>query len=405
MFFSSGKPVFAIANARAGVLFRAPIEIRNNGERLVEIVDVKGLPAGLELDGNTREIFGTPLGAGEHEVHLKYCFADDSSGKWSAVCLLIVNPDPESLWKKIDPPADAPWPKENEAAELVVIGERRILAGSKRGRSHAHVGSFRDDDYFIGQAADNEFVVLLVGDGAGSAKYSRRGSALATRAAGGHLVEELSGSRGAVIAAAVAARQAGDTAEGIWTEQMVGLFSAAAAAAIAAIDAEVEIAHEEGRPCHPGDFCTTLLAVVGLETSAGLFAAAFSIGDGAVAALLPVDPASLWLLGQPDGGEFAGQTRFLDRKLVEDPSAIFARVRCLFLPAGTCLLLLTDGVSDPRFATERALIDPAPWHALWQEVELLLATAEPAPALLSWLDFRVPGHHDDRTLVAYAGGV
>ncbi len=51
-------------------------------------------------------------------------------------------------------------------------------------------------------------------------------------------------------------------------------------------------------------------------------------------------------MGTPDGGEFAGQTRFLDFNVYDKKSE---RFKILLEKDLTSLILLTDGVSDPFF--------------------------------------------------------
>jgi hypothetical protein len=62
----------------------------------------------------------------------------------------------------------------------------------------------------------------------------------------------------------------------------------------------------------------------------------------------------------------------------------------------TALVLMTDGVSDPRFETDARLARPDDWHALWRDLAPAVAGAE--QGLLAWLDFWSPGNHDDRTI-------
>ncbi|MCV5555242.1 protein phosphatase 2C domain-containing protein, partial [Escherichia coli] len=65
-------------------------------------------------------------------------------------------------------------------------------------------------------------------------------------------------------------------------------------------------------------YSTTLLATVALRTDNELFAAAFWLGDGAIGAYSP--SGKVRILGNPDSGEYAGQTRFLDQSIIADPS-------------------------------------------------------------------------------------
>ena len=40
-----------------------------------------------------------------------------------------------------------PYWKEDNVTEFAPLNDRHILVSSKRGRSHANVGSFREDDF------------------------------------------------------------------------------------------------------------------------------------------------------------------------------------------------------------------------------------------------------------------
>jgi serine/threonine protein phosphatase PrpC len=64
-----------------------------------------------------------------------------------------------------------------------------MLAASQRGRSHAHKGDAREDDFFI--ATGEGWCIAIVADGAGSAKYSRYGSQLICHTIGQFLVKVL----------------------------------------------------------------------------------------------------------------------------------------------------------------------------------------------------------------------
>lgn len=91
-------------------------------------------------------------------------------------------------------------------------------------------------------------------------------------------------------------------------------------------------------------YSTTLLATVSFRTGTELFAAAFWMGDGAIAAYGPV--GRVRILGTPDSGEYAGQTRFLDVDAVGDPE-FSKRVSIGKWTGISHLVLMTDGVSDP----------------------------------------------------------
>ena len=65
-------------------------------------------------------------------------------------------------------------------------------------------------------------------------------------------------------------------------------------------------------------------------------------------------------------GEFAGQTRFLDYGcLVRD---FKQRVHIGYFDDAQAVILMTDGISDPRFETDAGLENQQKWQALWQEL-------------------------------------
>ncbi|MGH9896655.1 MAG: protein phosphatase 2C domain-containing protein, partial [bacterium] len=144
------------------------------------------------------------------------------------------------------------------------------------------------------------------------------------------------------------------------------------------------------------DYSTTLILGVHKRTSHGHLLASYWVGDGAVAAYQK--ETRVEVLGKVDSGEFAGQTRFLDRSLVNSAEETMKRVRVALVRELTSLVLMTDGVSDPKFETDRNLGDVSRWDAFWREIEPLLADDAPDERLLEWLDFWSPGNHDDRTI-------
>lgn len=234
---------------------------------------------------------------------------------------------------------------------------------------------------------------MIVADGAGSAKSSRWGSKLAVKAFGEHVLGQLQGAFGQKMTGALAGWDSDPaaTATTLGTEFHY-LFHKAGTLAVQAIETE---AHDKGLP--PKEYSTTLLAAAARCDGSDIFLATFWMGDGAIAAYGP--RGKVRLMGTPDGGEFAGQTRFLDRAALSDQS--FAkRIGIGRYPRDlSSIILMTDGVSDPRFETDNGLANPDLWDALWDELNPMFEKSEPDKKLAEWLDFFSPGHHDDRTIV------
>jgi len=381
---------FSLPNAKVGVAYAETPQGRTPEGIQVRLVDVR-LPEGLGLgfDPDRGEVSGTPAHEGDYRIPLRWTL--DGKETYSGDCLLIVNPDPQSLWKVLEPPADAPYRKDHIDSRLIQGDDYQILAASRRGRSHEHAGSFRDDDFHIARDPDSGWDLILVADGAGSAPFSREGSRLAVSAAGDHLSASLAGEMGTRVDEALAgwAEDPQETARAIGTEFHY-LFHKAAQLAVQSIEREAET-----RGAAPRDYATTLLAAAIRRLDGEIFLASFWMGDGAIAAYGP--RGRVRLMGTPDGGEFAGQTRFLDRASISD-QGFAKRIGIGRFADLNAVLLMTDGVSDPRFETDNGLSDPVRWDALWDDLIPLLESPDPERRIAEWLGFFSPGHHDDRTI-------
>lgn len=322
---------------------------------------------GLAMDTESGSIGGVPNASGEHEVIIHAVRAAEPI---EIDATIIINADPRSLWRAIEPPADAPHPKPHTAT-LHLTGDFTIVGASKRGRSHAHGGGFREDH--IGARVVGPWHLLAVADGAGSAALSRLGSRIAVETA---------------LDALAASLNPSPSGEGL--QEVSAVLVSAARAAVDALDARAAADAIDRRA-----LSTTLILTVVRRVEAGIFTAAIGIGDGG-AGIVDLTTGTLATLTLPDGGEFAGQTRFLDTV-----SCAEARVLTDIRPGFSALLLMTDGITDPHLPTEAAFANVDRWAALWREISGAVDVRSVAATdqLLAWLDFWSHGNHDDRTLL------
>lgn len=375
-------------NASVGKEYKTQVQ----ASREVEIIEIK-VPdgIGLKYDPATRELGGIPTAAGEHTLRVSYrhkglSVASDRPAL-EGQCTLVVNHDPRSLWLNKDSDRDDPdWKPDMDKTLVSAMNGLRIVAASKRGRSHAHVGSFRDDDFAVDSI--DGWNILAVADGAGSAKRSRKGSKLAVDAAIRTIKDKL-GPLGEELEDAAATLKDNPSAGNSPAYQILG---AAAHEAMKAIEQEAKAKGSAIR-----EYATTLILAVHRHTGFGELVATFWVGDGAVG-LYSKENQRLRILGEPDSGDFAGQTRFLDAALVSDSKEIMQRIKVVLSPQFSALVLMTDGVSDPKFETDHNLGTISYWDSLWEEISPLLAGENPDDKLLDWLDFWSPGNHDDRTI-------
>lgn len=386
-------PHFQIPNARVDVPYQAQIRVQGAADKAIEIQadSVKFSSAvGIDFDAQTGQFVGTPTVAGEYQIHFMY---QEQKGWRSGQCTFIINADPRSLWQVNEPSADEPYHKAHTAQQIIRNDAFQIIAASRRGRSHEHAGTFRDDDFFIGQVADSPWSVLVVADGAGSAQFSRQGSKIAVDCAGQLLTDYIQQNQETLDAHLVQWQTASDddnsktAAQSAVYNDFHDIFYKVAQTSIQQIETEAQAQNVPTKT-----FATTLLAAVVKQQDHQTFMSTFWIGDGAI---VVYSADKLRLMGTPDSGEFAGQTRFLDKSIV---SNFGDRVNIGYFDDIAAVILMTDGISDPRFETDAGLKNQQKWDALWQELQNPLAEEQPENALLEWMHFFSAGHHDDRTL-------
>lgn len=356
----------------------------------------------LKLDEDSGGVCGTPTVAGDFELRFKGFFTNSDHENSKAPVFVIarftVVPDPRTLWRDIPSDSTALFHKPDEDSFCIDHDTIRLLAASKRGRSHAHKGTHRDDEARIEWLAESGWHILAVADGAGSCQYSRRGSEIALNIAIDHLSEALNGEAGTALVDACLAQDDFTSAfNGATTQAVRETLIKAGWKAVSAIRSEAE-AHK----LSVKDFSTTFLLLIHKETEKGHLVIGFSIGDGALVAYDANDGVDL--LCTPDSGEFAGQTRFLEASLFQS-NDIYKRIKINLISEFTCLMALTDGITDAKFATESELSQKAPWDALWSEISpQLVGPQEQAKVKMTeWLNFFIAGNHDDRSVALLTG--
>jgi serine/threonine protein phosphatase PrpC len=377
---------------------------------------------GLRYIPEGRRIEGVPNRAGDHKITMHCVRKDRTNGRpiFDRDITLIVNPDPRSLWNNIPTPTDIIYYKPDEATKLVRVGDKTnpqfigssheirtyktMIAASQRGRSHAHEGRPRDDDFRL-MFNSAGWYIMVVADGAGSAQYSRKGSQIACETALNVCdlkLRQYNDSLKTNIRLSVTSKMHANDYHNKIVRTLYEVVGQAAFHAYRDIHNEATLRHFTLK-----DYSTTLLISVVKWFEIGWFIASFWVGDGGIA-IYRRSPAYLKTLGEPDGGEYAGQTRFLTMAEIFDWDSMSKRIRFDIVPDFTALVLMTDGVSDPKFETDANLNRIEKWHDLWDDlngnnaehtrVDFAKVTEDSPKQLLQWLDFWSRGNHDDRTI-------
>ena len=361
----------ALPNAQAGQHYQVPFA----APHIADVIP----PPNSGLHWHNGHLHGTPATAGDIMLTV---LVRGTDGVQQISHRLHVNPDPKSLWQNLPSDASDPFHKADNASQRLGSAHGTLLAARIRGRSHAHSGSFCDDDFRLAIHPSSGAHILVLADGAGSAHYSRLGAQLAVNAAADAILAQLD--NGTLHAATD-------------SDTLANIFDHSLQAALQA--------HEHAVAAHPqipgskALSCTLLIAFT-LPVAQGWRTAAYWIGDGAIA----LDDGTNWrLLGSADSGLYSGETQFLNHA-ARSPETLATRTIWHDSARAPQLIIMTDGVSDPLFASDAELADPARWQALWQELQTPLCAADPATALQEWLGFWSPGNHDDRTLALFIPG-
>lgn len=380
-----------LANARQGEPYEGTITL--NGPDGIKVRQVSGLDAvgNLSFDPDNATVKGTPCNHGTFRLVVTLA----QSTIWDHPMDLSVIPDPKSLWKNVDSDRNTPyWKPDSDRRGLKVDEGYIVVAASQRGRSHAQGGLCRDDDFCVHKATATGWHVLAVSDGAGSAKYSREGSRIAVQNATDLLVTKLDEQDDQLTRAyqAMIVEPSVQSRSNLH-KVLYNCLAKPVYDTIRVIDETARIKELSFR-----DFYATLLLSAHKPIDGRHCVFGYWRGDGAMAYHVP--GRRLFLLGKPDSGDYAGQTRFLEGEAAHADD-IFGRVAFDALEDHGNLVLMTDGISDPMFETDVDLTNQAAWDWFFERELLGLLTKDPdasADRLLQWMDFWSQGNHDDRTL-------
>ena len=307
----------------------------------------------------------------------------------------VVAPEPpKPKWKELEPQdANDPVPH-MEGVCCPLDKQWDLVAGSVRGKLHAHKAMYRDDAFAF-DCVDG-WHILAVSDGAGSAKLSRVGARVTCDAAVGAMKTMIGGY-------AISTKEGPQPPD----RDLMQLRAFLTQAACAARDGIIREAHK--RQVSDRDlYCTLLLCIHTTWKDDLDLLAAIQVGDGSIG--IYTGDGTCKLLGIADHGEFSSETVFVTsfKQLIEMPydrRVLFSLKRDV-----RCIGIMSDGVSDDFFPEDKRLIelfvgDPIAGirDACGQPVKGVMVGVlrddDPKAALLSWLKYEKKGSSDDRTLM------
>lgn len=396
-----------VPNGTVGKVYETSLDFQKLGWLDFSFFELEGLyEIGLIFENNTKTITGTPTQSGDIKLKIKFRLQGEteSSELNEKTISLVINPDPKSLWKNIPSDKEDQYWKEDNIAVSDKLGDKHIVISSKRGRSHANVGSFRDDDFGYRYFENTGWSVVVVADGAGSAKISRKGSQIACTAIVDYFTENLARASFNDIDSLMEEHKNG-TGEETQRKLNHAVYNNLGKAALQAHKQLEEFAKNASIPIK--DLHSTLIFCLIKKYSFGYAILTFGVGDCPIA-LLSKDLSEVNLMNWLDVGEFGGGTRFITMPEIFNSDKFATRFGFKFIDDFSYLMLMTDGIYDPKFVVEANLEKIDKWKEFVADlqgnntdnvkVEFEDNNLGIADQLSVWMDFWSAGNHDDRTL-------
>ena len=435
-----------IPNGTVGKPYHYKFDFEQLKWNAIQFYEIEGLDqTGLMYDKDEDLIYGNPTVNGDFKINLLFRVKGENEN--SSLHLkrinLIINANPKSLWKNLESNQADPFWKEDNVADFQKLGDKNIVVASKRGRSHANVGSFRDDDFAFQYFEKTGWSVVAVADGAGSAKNARKGSEIACNEVMNFFEinfnqqvsvffdellqkhdRECKNSPSEPIAESCADIEADSTLM-IHKEEEDKTIDTNSTPNIASTQVQIskfiykylggcakhvhnkleEFALKNQFPLK--ELHSTLIFSLFKKYDFGYVILSFGVGDCPIA-VINKEETDFKLMNWLDVGDFGGGTRFITMPEIFTSDKFATRFGFKVIDDFSYLILMTDGIYDAKFVVEANLEKLEKWKEFINDLKgnneegikigFEATNAEIANQLSSWMDFWSPGNHDDRTL-------
>ncbi|MBD8081876.1 PP2C family serine/threonine-protein phosphatase [Chryseobacterium caseinilyticum] len=392
------------------------------------IKEIKNIETvGLQFDTEKSCIHGIPTQANTIQIEIVFFNKNDENLQEDIKIIpFIVNADPKDLWLNKPSPKDSRFAKEDQATFKSTFLDKKIVVASKRGRSHAHEGTFRDDDFLV-KNLPGDWAVVAVADGAGSARFARAGSQFATEFIVKSFDDESLLNK---LSDAVAVYFSKEKEKNLVQESDIIIEdpndSENSSTSNSSSDEKIksksliinslyhnvknlhsglsQLATEEGALIK--DFHTTLIFTLVKKFNFGYVILSFGVGDCPIN-VLDKENSSVKLLNFLDVGESSGATRFITMPDIFSKPDMVERFKINCFNDFSKLFLMTDGIYDPKFVVESKLENLETWKNFLRDLNGenedqtqvdFVDDSDIENQLSAWMDFWSKGNHDDRTL-------
>ena len=416
------KMIFPVQNGTVGKEYYSKIDFKqlNLSDLIAE--DFQGLEEiGLKFNSTDDTIEGIPIISGEQKI--KFLFKVEGESEDSDLNIkefsIIINPDPKSLWKDIESDKNDPFWKEDNVSVKDNVGDKNIVISSKRGRSHANVGSFRDDDFAYKYFNNSGWTVVAVSDGAGGYSLSRKGSQIACTSIIEYFEQHSDIETHKEFEAKLLEFDKSRDEELLKEIQVLSKQNMYKATLFAhnkikefALETEKnfpDLFNNSKAKSSIDYFHSTLIYALFKKFEFGYVVLTFGVGDCPIA-VVNKDKTISTLMNWLDVGEFGGGTRFITQAEIfhSESNPMSSRFNFQIFPDFSYMFLMTDGIYDPKFVVEANLEKSEKWQEFIADLEgnnddnskvdFNYDNQEIELELSKWMDFWSSGNHDDRTL-------
>lgn len=392
--------------------------------KYVDIISEKfeGLEqVGLHFNIEKDMIEGIPTHSGDFKI--KYLFKikgeNEDTPMNEKLISLVINPNPKDLWQNIPSDQDGIFAKPDDVVVFTKLGEKQLVVASKRGRSHANVGSARDDDFAFKYFNETGWSLVVVSDGAGSASLARKGSQLACDAVVEYFENHLDIEKAKEFELKVLEYSNDKNEEllkdiEVLSKQILYKAAVYVHTQIKEVAEQVFVSNPElfnnsKVKSNIDYFHSTLIFALYKKYEFGYLVQTFGVGDCPIA-IMNKEKNTTTMLNWLDVGEHGGGTRFITQPDIfhstERPVA--SRFNLKIVEDFSYLFLMTDGIYDAKFVVEANLEKSEKWIEFLEDlggknedgIQVVLEqnNEKIINELSSWMDFWSVGNHDDRTL-------
>ena len=411
-----------IPNAKELIPYTAKIDFVELN--LTDLIDEKfeGLEdLGLSFNKVTDTIEGIPSKSGDVKFKLLYKIKgeDETAPLNEKLISLVINPDPKSLWKLLPSNQQLLFSKPDDINVFDKIGEKNIVVSSKRGRSHANVGTSRDDDFPFKYFEKTQWSLVALSDGAGSAFLTRVGSKIACGAVVEYFEQVADIEKMKEFEDKISEYSRNKTEEKLKEIQILSkqnLYKASVYVhnklkefADQCFLTNPELFNDPKAKNKIDYLHSTLIFTLHKKYEFGYVIQSFGVGDCPIA-VMNIDKTETTLLNWLDVGEHGGGTRFITQPdiFVSEERPVSTRYNLKVIEDFSYLFLMTDGIYDAKFVVEANLEKHEKWIEFLDDldgkndenikVEINKENSEIANQLSKWMEFWSAGNHDDRTL-------